>query len=67
MERITITSTRYHMRYHIFSLSLGWFGGYLQRVTTHYGQIYKKMYIKTFLEKLVVTRRKPLQIAPTSC
>ena len=42
MERITITSMHYHMRYHTFSLSLVWFGGYLQRVTTRYRQIYKK-------------------------
>ena len=67
MERITITSTHYHMRCHTFSLSLAWFGGYLQWVTTRYRQIYKKMYIKTFLEKLVVTRRNPLQTAPKPC
>ena len=37
-------STRYHMRYHTFSLSLAWFRGYLQRVILRYCQIYKKMY-----------------------
>ena len=39
MEYITITSTRYHMCYYLFSLSLAWFGGYLQRFTTRYIQI----------------------------
>ena len=71
MQQVAITSTRchtcYHTRYRTFSLSLAWFVGYLQRVTTHYSQIYKKMYIKTFLEKLVVTRRKPSQITPKPC
>ena len=42
MERITVTSTGYHMRYYTFSLSLAWFGGYLQRVTTRCRQIYLK-------------------------
>ena len=50
MERITITSRRYHMRYHTFPISLAWFGGYLQRVTTRYRQIYKKMYMSVFLQ-----------------
>ena len=40
MERITIASTRYHMHYHTFSLRLAWFGGYFQRVTTRYRQVY---------------------------
>ena len=52
MERITITSVRYHMRYHTFSLSLAWFRGYLQPVTTRYRQIYKKMYINIFFKKI---------------
>ena len=82
IQRITITSTRYHtryhMRYHTFSLSLTWIGhkakryhnfnvllhmlpynfskfsmvwGYLQRVTTRYHQIYKKIYINIFFNK----------------
>ena len=42
MERIAITKTRYRMCYHTFSLILAWFGGYLQRVTTRYHDIYKK-------------------------
>ena len=43
MERITITSTRYNIRYHTFSLSLASFGGYLQRVTVKF--IKKRMLI----------------------
>ena len=93
MQRVTITSTRYHtryhMRYHSFSLSLTWIGhdtkryhnfnvllqallyifskfsmvwGYLQRVTTRYHQIYKKIYINTFFKKMTVTRGNALQI-----
>ena len=55
-----------HALPYIFSqFSMVW--GYLQWVTTRYRQIYKKMYIKTFLEKLVVTRRNPLQTAPKPC
>ena len=42
MEGITITSTCYHMSYHTFYLSLAWFRGYFQRVTTRYRQIYYK-------------------------
>ena len=45
MERIIITSTRLHMRYHTFSLALAWFGCYLLRVTMRYRQIYQKAYI----------------------
>ena len=45
MQHVTITSTCYHKRYHTFSLSLAWFGGYLQRVTMHSHQIYKNVYI----------------------
>ena len=89
MQRVTITSTRYHMRYHTFSLSLTWIGhnakryhnfnvllhtlpyifskfsmvwGYLQRVTTRYHEIYKKILI-FFLKKMTVTRGNALQIA----
>ena len=88
MQRVTITSTRYHMRYHTFSLSLTWIGhnakryhnfnvllhtlpyifskfsivwGYLQRVTTRYHEIYKKIIF--FLKKMTVTRGNALQIA----
>ena len=64
MERITVTSTGYHMRYYTFSLSLAWFGGYLQRVTTRYRQIYFKNVYQYFLKKLTVTRGNPLKIAP---
>ena len=42
MERITITSKCYHMRYHIFYFILAWYGGHLPKVTTRYRQIYKK-------------------------
>ena len=42
MQRVIITSTCYHTGYHTFSLSLAWFGGYLQRVTTRYRQMYKR-------------------------
>ena len=63
MERITVTSTGYHMRYYTFSLSLAWFGGYLQRVITRCRQIYFKKCISIFF-KLTVTRGNPLQIAP---
>ena len=42
MERITITSLHYHMCYYTSSLSLAWFGGYLERVTKLYRQIGKK-------------------------
>ena len=65
MERITTVS----MRYYTFSLSLAWFGGYLQQVTTRYRQIYKKkqMYNNVFFKKLTVTRGNPLQIAPKPC
>ena len=55
MERITITSTRYHICYHTFSLSLAWFEGYLQRVTTRYRQIFKKLMVKRE-RKSTVTR-----------
>ena len=48
MERITITSTHYHMRYYTFSLSSAWFWGYLLQVNLRYRQIYKKMYINIF-------------------
>ena len=37
--------------------------GNLQRVTTRYRQIYKKIYIYYFLKKLTVTRGNALQIA----
>ena len=33
-------TTRYHTPYRTFSLSLVWFGGYLQRVTTRYRQFF---------------------------
>ena len=55
------------MCYHTFPLSLAWFGGYLQRVTTRYRQTYKKMYINILLKKLTVTRGNPLQIGTKPC
>ena len=63
MQRITITLTCYHMRYHTFSLSLAWFGvicNALPRVSVTFT---KKMYISIFFKKLTVTRGNPLQIA----
>ena len=44
MERINITSTRYHMRYQTFSLNLAWFGGYLQRLPRVIVKLIKKVY-----------------------
>ena len=68
MERITTTSMCYHMRYHRFYLSLAWFGGYLERVTARYHQIYKKgVYILILFTKLTVMRGNGFQIAPKSC
>ena len=63
MQRITITLTCYHMRYHTFSFSLAWFGvicNALPRVSVTFT---KKMYISIFFKKLTVTRGNPLQIA----
>ena len=42
MERVMITLTCYHTCYRTFSLSLAWFGGSLQRVTTRYRHFFKK-------------------------
>ena len=42
MECATITLTCYHTRFHTFSLSLAWFGGYLERVTMRYRQFFLK-------------------------
>ena len=64
MERITITSTRYNIRYHTFSLSLASFGGYLQRVTVKF---IKKCMLIFFLKKLTVTRGNPLQTDLKPC
>ena len=64
MQRVIITSTYYHTRYHTFSLSLPWFGCYLQRVTTRYRQIYKKIYINIKKKKkITVMCGNALQIA----
>ena len=62
MQRVTITSMRYHMRYHTrshcsFSLSLAWFGAIcieLLRVTVKF---IKNIYYIIF-KKLTVTRCK---------
>ena len=51
-----------HTRYHTFSLSLAWFGGYLQRVTTRYRQIYKKIYMNIFLKRIMAAGGNALQI-----
>ena len=67
MEHIIITSMHCHLRFHTFFLSVALFGGYLQRATTRYRQIYKKMYINIFKKKLTVTRSNPLQAAPKPC
>ena len=51
-----------HTLLYIFSqFSMVW--GYLQRVTTRYHQIYKKIYINIFLKILTVTDSNLLQIA----
>ena len=64
IQCVTIISMCYHTRYRIFSFSLAWFGGYLRRVTMRYHQIYKKIHIHIFLEKLTVTScANVLQIA----
>ena len=64
MERITITSTRYNIRYHTFSLSLALFGGYLKRVTVKF---IKKCMLIFFFKKLTVTHGNPLQTALRPC
>ena len=65
MERVTINSTRYHMRYHTryrtFSLSSAWFQGYLQQVIN----FVKKMYINIFKKELTVTRWQRVANSPT--
>ena len=43
-----ITSMRYHTHCNTFSLSLAWFGGYLERGTMRYRQISSKMYVNIF-------------------
>ena len=70
MERVTITLTCYYTRtrFCTFSVSLAWFWGYLQRVTTRYRQFFKKdIDIHFFFINLMVTRGNPLQIAPEPC
>ena len=64
MERITITSTHYHMRHHPFSLTLVWFGGDLQWATTRHHQIYQTMFINIFFKKMTLTRGNQLQMLP---
>ena len=52
MEYVIKTLTYYHTRFRTFSLSLAWFGGYLQRVTTRYRQFFsKKILIYIFFNK----------------
>ena len=63
MQNVTLTSTCYFTRYHIFSLSLAWFGvicNALPRVTIKF---IKKIYINIFLKEMTVTRGNTLQIA----
>ena len=50
MQSVTVTLTRYHTRYRTFSLSLAWFGDYLQQCTTRYRQFFKKILICIFLQ-----------------
>ena len=50
MQRVTIIWTRYHTRYRALFLSLAGFGGYLQRVTTRYRQLFLKMLIYIFFK-----------------
>ena len=52
MQHVAITSKRYRTHYRTFSLSLAWFGGYLQRLATRYRQVYKKVNINIFLKKI---------------
>ena len=62
MQNVTITSMCYFTRYHIFSLSLVWFGAIsnaLPRVTIKF----IKIYILIFKKKMTVTRGNALQIA----
>ena len=47
--------------YSFSKFSMVW--AYLQRVTTRYRQIYKKIYINIFLKKMTVTHGNELQIA----
>ena len=64
LMRVGHNTTRYHnfnvlphvLSYIFTQLSIVW--GYFERVTTR--QIYKKMYINTFLKKLRVTRGNTL-------
>ena len=58
MQRVTITS-----HYCALCLSLAWFWGYLQWVTTRYRQICKNICINIFSKKLTVTHVNLLQIA----
>ena len=52
MQHVAITSKRYRTHYRTFSLSLAWFGGYLQRLATRYRQVYKKVNINIFFKKI---------------
>ena len=63
MQNVTITSTCYITRYHIFSLSLVWFGvicNALPRVTIKF---FKKYILIFFKKKMTVKRGNTLQIA----
>ena len=64
MQNVTITSMCYFMRYHIFSLSLVWFGPIsiaLPRATIKF--IKKYILIFFLKKKMTVTRGNALQIA----
>ena len=67
MESITITSTHYHMRYdtrYIHFLSgLHGLGLFATGYHVLLSNLYKKMYINIFLNKLTVARGNPLQVA----
>ena len=54
LDRPQCNALPYTLPYIFSQFSLVW--DYLQRTTTRYRQIYKKMYINTFLKKLTATR-----------
>ena len=57
IQRVTITSTRYHMRCSTFSLSLAWFGAICNRLLRVTVNFTKKCTL-LFLKKMVATRCK---------
>ena len=62
MQRVTITSTCYHMHYHTFSLRLAWLGTICNALPRATVKFIKKYILIGFLKK-TVTRSNTLQIA----